>query len=105
MVSLVVRLFHNHTGGKEKTMGRRRLFLYLAAAAGYIGIGLLLGYALGDQANNTPLWLGIILVLLGAILLGMGISARDLAAPDVNSADVSSSGKPSGYASDEKLER
>lgn len=81
-------------------MGRRRLFIYLAAAAGYIGIGMLLGFALGDQMNNTPLWIGIILVLAGAVLLGMSISARETAVPDVNSTDVSSSGKTTGYPPD-----
>jgi drug/metabolite transporter (DMT)-like permease len=75
-------------------MARRRLFRYLAAAAGYIGIGLILGYALSDQATNTPLWIGVVLTLLGAILMGMFISARDDTAP---AAPASSSGSPSGY--------
>ncbi|MDB5182204.1 MAG: hypothetical protein JWP13_967 [Candidatus Saccharibacteria bacterium] len=58
-------------------MAKRRLFIYMAAASGYIGIGLLLGYALSDQLTNTPLWIGIVLLLLGSILLGMFISARE----------------------------
>jgi F0F1-type ATP synthase assembly protein I len=57
-------------------MSKRRLFLFLASAAGYIGLGMLLGYVLSDQTTNTPLWIGIVLTLLGAILLGMFISAR-----------------------------
>lgn len=57
-------------------MAKRKLFLYLASAGGYIGIGMLLGYALGDHTTNTGLWLGILLVILGAVLLGMFISAR-----------------------------
>lgn len=57
-------------------MTKRRLFLNLAAAAGYIGLGMLLGYALSDKTNNAALWLGILLALLGAVLLGMSISSR-----------------------------
>jgi F0F1-type ATP synthase assembly protein I len=85
-------------GGQH--MARRKLFRYLAAAAGYIGIGLILGYVLSDQTTNTPLWVGIVLTLLGAILLGMFISARDDSAP---TATVSSSGSPSAYSSDDKM--
>lgn len=58
-------------------MRRRRLFLWLAAAAGYVGLGMLLGYLLGDKTNNNPLWIGGLLVLCAAVLLGMFISAQD----------------------------
>jgi drug/metabolite transporter (DMT)-like permease len=58
-------------------MNRRSLFTWLAAASGYTGIGMLLGYSFGDKANNTPLWLGALLVLLGALLLGMYVSSRE----------------------------
>lgn len=57
-------------------MTKRRLFIWVAAAGGYIGFGMILGYLLSDQANNTPLWVGGILLLLGAVLLGMFISSR-----------------------------
>lgn len=36
-------------------MKKGKLFKYLAAASGYIGIGLVLGYVLSDQVSNTPL--------------------------------------------------
>lgn len=58
-------------------MVKRKLFLYLAAASGYVGIGMLLGYSLSDKATNTALWLGIVLVILCSILIGMYISARE----------------------------
>jgi peptidoglycan/LPS O-acetylase OafA/YrhL len=57
-------------------MAKRRVFLNLAAAAGYIGLGMLLGYTFSDKTTNTGLWLGSLLVVLGAVLLGMYISAR-----------------------------
>lgn len=56
-------------------MKKGTLFKYLAAASGYIGIGLVLGYVLSDQVSNTPLWVGGLLIVLGAILLGMTISS------------------------------
>jgi Na+-driven multidrug efflux pump len=68
-------------------MSKRRLFIFLASAAGYIGIGLLLGYVLSDQTTNTPLWLGIVLTLAGAILLGMFISAREDRAATTDSSE------------------
>lgn len=58
-------------------MSKRRLFIYLAAATGYIGIGMLLGYSFGERTINTALWIGILLVLISAVLIGMYISARN----------------------------
>lgn len=78
-------------------MARKRLFYYLAAASGYLGIGMLLGYALSDQTTNTPLWVGIVLTLLGAILLGMGISARTEPEKTARQEDSSSSGSLGAY--------
>jgi drug/metabolite transporter (DMT)-like permease len=57
-------------------MTRRKVFILLASAAGYIGIGMLLAYGFTNHDNNTPLWLGALLVVAGALLLGMYISAR-----------------------------
>jgi drug/metabolite transporter (DMT)-like permease len=57
-------------------MSKRKLFLSLASAGGYIGLGMLLGYVFSDRTTNTSLWVGILLVLLGAVLLGMYISSK-----------------------------
>ena len=65
-------------------MEKRKLFKYLAAASGYTGLGLILGYVLSDQATNTPLWIGVVLTLLGAILLGMFISSTTAPASNDN---------------------
>lgn len=62
-------------------MAKRRLFKYLAAASGYTGLGLILGYVLSDQATNTPLWIGVVLAFLGAVLIGMFISSTEAAVP------------------------
>jgi drug/metabolite transporter (DMT)-like permease len=60
-------------------MQKRQLFMWLAAASGYIGIGMVLAYTMTDKVKNAPAWLGAVLVLLGSILLGMYISsAREL---------------------------
>jgi drug/metabolite transporter (DMT)-like permease len=37
---------------------------------------MLLSYTFSDKTTNTGLWLGSLLVLLGAVLRGMYISAR-----------------------------
>lgn len=58
-------------------MEKRRLFKYLAAASGYTGLGLILGYVLSDQATNTPLWIGVVLAFFGAVLIGMFISSTE----------------------------
>lgn len=68
-------------------MSKGKLFKYLAAASGYIGIGLLLGYMLSDKLNDNPLWFGGLLTLLGAILLGMAISSKD-AKPSATATDT-----------------
>jgi ABC-type Mn2+/Zn2+ transport system permease subunit len=57
-------------------MHRRQLFMWLAAASGYIGLGMVLAYTMTDKTTNIPAWVGGVLVLLGAVLLGMFISSR-----------------------------
>ncbi len=69
-------------------MARRKLFTWLAAASGYTGVGMVLGYMFSDKANNTPLWVGGLLILLAALLLGMYISSR----PEISSTVSSDAG-------------
>ncbi|HET6924332.1 MAG TPA: hypothetical protein VFH39_00695 [Candidatus Saccharimonadales bacterium] len=57
-------------------MNRRRTYLWLAAASGYTGFGVIVGYLLSNHTSNAALWLGIVLLFLYAVLLGMYISAR-----------------------------
>ena len=56
-------------------MNKAKLFLSLAAASGFTGLGMVLGYTLGEGIKNTPLWVGGLLIFLGAVMLGMFISA------------------------------
>ncbi len=57
-------------------MTRKNMYTWVAAVAGLIGIGIILGYGLGNRTSNTALWIGGILVLVGAVMLGMAISAH-----------------------------
>jgi peptidoglycan/LPS O-acetylase OafA/YrhL len=61
---------------QEKPMHKRQLFMWLAAASGYIGLGMVLAYTMTDKTTNTPAWIGGVLVLLGSVLLGMFISSQ-----------------------------
>ena len=57
-------------------MNKAKMYIWLAAASGFTGIGMLLGYTLGNATENTPLWVGAMLIILGAVLAGMAISSR-----------------------------
>ncbi len=56
-------------------MSKKKIFSLLATASLYTGIGMIFGYLLSEGPNNTPLWVGGALVILGAVLLGMYISS------------------------------
>lgn len=58
-------------------MSSRKVFIWLAATSGFLGIGMMFGQAIGNSTDNTPLWIGGGLVILGAVLLGMAISAKE----------------------------
>lgn len=59
-------------------MNKKKLYSVLSAATSLIGIGMLLGYSLANGTSKNPLWIGGLLILLGAITLGMTISSRDV---------------------------
>lgn len=69
-------------------MQKRQLFLWVAALGFYTGLGMVLGFVLSDQAQTAPAYIGALLILLGAILLGMYISSTREPRPE----DTSSSG-------------
>ncbi len=56
-------------------MSRNKLFAWVAVLAESVGFGMIFGYILGNGDNNTALWVAGILIFLGAISLGMAISA------------------------------
>lgn len=57
-------------------MNKVKIYTNLAGIAGLIGIGMMLGHSLSQGTSNTPLWIGGILILLSAVLIGMSISSR-----------------------------
>jgi type IV secretory pathway VirB2 component (pilin) len=59
-------------------MKKKKLYSVLSAATSLVGIGMLLGYSLANGTSKTPLWVGGILILLGAVTFGMTISSRDV---------------------------
>ncbi len=58
-------------------MNAFKLYINLSIISISVGIGMLLGANLADGGSNTPYWVGGILVLGGAVLLGMAISSRN----------------------------
>ena len=50
----------------------------MSAATSLIGIGMLLGYSLANGTSKNPLWIGGLLIFLGAVTLGMTISSRQV---------------------------
>ncbi len=59
-------------------MNKKKLYSVLSAAASFVGVGMLLGYSLANGTSKNPLWFGGLLILLGAVTLGMTISSRDV---------------------------
>ena len=58
-------------------MNAFKLYLNLSLVSINVGLGMFLGANLADGTSNTPYWIGGILVLGGAVLLGMAISTRN----------------------------
>jgi hypothetical protein len=59
-------------------MKKKKLYSVLSAATSLVGIGMLLGYSLANGTSKNPLWIGGVLILLGAITFGMTISSREV---------------------------
>lgn len=59
-------------------MNKKKLFSLLSAITSLVGIGMLLGYSLANGTSKTPLWVGGLLIFLGAVTLGMTISSREV---------------------------
>ena len=59
-------------------MKKRKMFTWLACASGFIGLGMLIGHAMSGGTNNSAMWVGAILVVLGSVLAGMAISSQEL---------------------------
>lgn len=57
------------------------MYRLLAIMASALGIGLFLGYSLGNGTSNTPVWLAGLSVLAGGVLLGMSLTSPSTAKP------------------------
>lgn len=57
-------------------MNKKKLYSLVSGAITLVGIGMLLGYSLAKGTSKNPLWIGGILIVVGAVILGMSISAR-----------------------------
>jgi len=55
-------------------MKLNKLYRILSSVTSLIGLGMLLGQSLGNSTSSTPLWVGGILIIVAAVLLGMSIS-------------------------------
>ena len=69
-------------------MNTVKLYRYLASVAGLIGVGMILGYSLGQGTTNTPVWIGGILILLAAVVLGMSLSTNKPRTPSSTQDDL-----------------
>ncbi len=54
-------------------MNKVNIYRWLAVVALFIGAGMVLGYSLGKNGSNSPMWIGGILIFFGAILFGMAV--------------------------------
>ena len=64
-------------------MKKYKLYGWLSAVAGLVGVGMLFGYSLAEGTSNMPLWIGGLLIFLGAVMLGMTISLKSTASKPV----------------------
>ena len=60
----------------SNVMNNLKLYIFLAQLCGYLGIGVILGYILGDGSSRTAVWVAGILVFVSAIFIGMALASR-----------------------------
>lgn len=58
------------------TMSNMKLYVFLAQLTGYLGIGVILGYILGEGSSRTAIWVAGLLVFVSAIFIGMSLASR-----------------------------
>lgn len=58
-------------------MSRKQLYKTLATVSGLVGVGMIIGHSLSSGTATTAIWLGGILILAAALLLGMSISLSE----------------------------
>lgn len=71
-----------------------KFYRNLGSAAALIGLGMILGYNLSEGTSNTPIWIGGLLILLAAVLVGMSLSTPKPQAPSNPSTPTPEDSKP-----------
>lgn len=57
-------------------MNNLKLYVFLAQLCGYLGVGVILGYILGEGSSRTAIWVSGILIFVSAIFIGMSLASR-----------------------------
>lgn len=55
-------------------MNNIKLYVFLSQLCGYLGIGVILGYILGEGSSRTAVWVAGILIFVAAVFIGMSIA-------------------------------
>jgi len=56
-------------------MDKKKFYKNTAYVSALVGVGMILGHNLSNGATNNGLWVGGILILLGAVMFGMSVSS------------------------------
>lgn len=57
-------------------MDNMKLYVFLAQLCGYLGLGVILGYILGEGSSRTAIWVAGLLIFVSAIFIGMGLATK-----------------------------
>lgn len=71
-------------------MNKLNIYRWLAVISLFIGVGMVLGYSLGKNGSNSPMWIGGILVFLGAVLFGMAVGVDSSTRSKTKNPDIGS---------------
>jgi len=82
-------------------MNNLKLYVILAQLCGYTGIGVILGYILGNGSSRTAIWVSGILIFISAIFIGMALASR-MPDKNINADDTTSDVKQKSKKSSRK---
>ena len=70
----IVKLWTHSKG--TNFMENMKLYVFLAQLCGYLGLGVILGYILGEGSSRTAVWVAGLLIFISAIFIGMSLASR-----------------------------